>query len=199
MHPYSTSDSRVTTYGVLAVVSVVVAWLVGLATSQLSWPQWLVSAPSLAGVFAGLYALTDRYLWRTRLFRALGLCTTPSVAGTYVGELRSTFKDEHGQPVTRALELVITQTWTRVEITMAVAGGSSTSRSRSAVACVDRGGAATRLTYYYRNLVNPSAADPDMGDHDGAAEVEITVDGKLSGRYFNSRPRAGSIEAKRQP
>jgi hypothetical protein len=45
--------------------------------------------------------------------------------------------------------------------------------------------------------VNPALADADMGDHDGAAELRISPDGKMVGRYFNSRPRAGTIEAER--
>lgn len=197
MHPYATPESRVATYGALAVVSVVMAWLVVAATSHLSWPQWLISAPSVTAVFAALYALTDRWLWRTRFFRALRLSSTPDLSGSYVGELRSTFNDPAGSTVVRPLELTVTQTWTRIQISMTVGSGERTSRSRSVIACVGDAEPRTQLIYHYRNQINPAVADADMGDHDGAADLEVTADGHLSGRYFNSRPRAGSIEATR--
>jgi hypothetical protein len=41
-------------------------------------------------------------------------------------------------------------------------------------------------------------AAADMGDHDGAADLRLDPDGRLAGRYFNSRPRAGTIEGTRR-
>ena len=80
---------------------------------------------------------------------------------------------------------------------MSVGSSSRTSTSISYMANVSDEGASTRLGYCYRNKANPGVADDDMGDHEGATDVSITSDGNLSGRYFNSRPRAGSIEAHR--
>lgn len=198
MHPYSTSESRVKTYAVLAVASVIIAWAIVAATSMLSWPQWLVGAPSVTGVFPLLYRLTDRHMWRWRVFRALGLSTTPDLSGRYEGQLQSTYQDQSGKGVVRSLEVEISQTWTRILVRTAVGTGERTSRSRSVVACVGEAEPTPTLIYHYRNQVNPAVADEDMGDHDGAAEVEI-AGGRLEGRYFNSRPRAGSLTAERLP
>jgi hypothetical protein len=198
VHSYSTRESRVKVYSVIAVVSVVVAWSLVWLTSRWDWPQWLVSVPSLGGVFALLYGVFDRWLWRLRLVRWLGLVNIADVAGSYEGALISTFKDKTGKQTRRNVTFNIRQTWTQLEVIMSVRGGSSTSRSQSAVASVSNRGSGTHLIYVYHNQVNPAIADPDMSDHEGAADIEITADGTLTGRYFNSRPRAGSISARRK-
>lgn len=198
MHSYSTHETRVGVLGIIAVISVAVAWLLVWTTSHWDWPEWLVSVPSLGGVFALLYSAFDRWLWRLPLMRQIGLVDVADVAGTYVGTLTSTFKDKSGEQVKRNVTFNIRQTWTNIEVTMAVRGGSSTSRSQSAVASVSNRGLGTHLVYVYHNQVNPGVADPDMSDHEGAADVEITFDGVITGRYFNSRPRAGSIHARRK-
>ena len=81
MHAYASSESRVRAYGVIAVAAVGLSWLVVTTLSSLSWPEWLVSVPSVAGSFGLIYGLFDRYLWRTQLMRRLGLSRTPDVSG----------------------------------------------------------------------------------------------------------------------
>lgn len=198
MHPYSTDESRVSIYGGLAVVAVVLAWIIVAGTSRFSWPQWLVSAPSLAATFAATYAVFDRVLWKLPLLRRLAIVGVVDIRGTYDGRLVSTFKDSTGAPIERDVSLRVAQTWTHICVEMTVVSGTSSSVSTSALGSVTRDGQATRLSYIYRNRVNPGLADADMGDHDGAADLRIELDGAMSGRYFNSRPRAGSIQATRR-
>ena len=38
-----------------------------------------------------------------------------------------------------------------------------------------------------------------MGDHDGTAEVMITIDGAFEGRYYNFRGRQGTLRLTRVP
>jgi hypothetical protein len=198
MHPYSTDESRVPTYSMLAIIAVVLAWAIVAVTSHLSWPQWLVSAPSMAATFAVVYRAFDIYAWRWPVWRHLGLVGIRDLSGTYHGQLVSTFNDAQGQPVTREITLQVVQSWTRLKIEMAVASGQSSSLSTSALGSVTTDGAASCLTYLYKNRVNPALADADMGDHDGAADLRIYSDGRVKGRYFNSRPRAGTIVAQRE-
>lgn len=197
MHAYSTDESRVRTYSVLAVLSVVLAWAIVALTSLLKWPQWLVSAPAMGGVFATLYSAFDRYAWRWPICRRLGLVDVRDVSGTYDGALISTWKQD-GKQVEREVTFVVVQTWTTICVEMTVAAETSTSFSTSALAAITHDGAATGLTYIYKNSVNPGVADEDMSDHDGAAALRIYDDGRVTGRYFNGRPRAGTISARRR-
>ena len=72
------------------------------------------------------------------------------------------------------------------------------SRLISAVGSISQDGTATRLIYLYENKVNPGLADDDMNNHEGAADLRIKTDGTLEGSYFNSRKRAGTIQATRR-
>lgn len=197
MHSYSTHESRVGVYGLLAVISVVLAWAILWLSSSSPIPEWLISPPSLAGVYALLYAAFNRWGWRCGAFRQIGLVDIHDVSGEYEGSLVSTYRDENGEPIKRKVHFRIEQTWTQIEVTMTVAGGASSSKSQSAVASVSKRSGGTHLVYVYHNQVNPGIAAPDMSDHEGAADIEISRDGKLTGRYFNSRPNAGTIIAKR--
>lgn len=197
MHPYSTEESRVSVYGLLAVAAVALSWVIVTLTSHLTWPQWLVSAPSLAGTFAVLYRLFDTWAWRWVFFQRLGMVSVADVSGRYEGRLISTFIGPDGRQVERDVQIEIAQTWTRLNVIMTVASGSSSSYSISAVGAMTRDGVSTCLAYLYKNKVSPGIAEPDMADHEGAADVRIERDGRLHGRYFNSRPRKGSIEARK--
>jgi len=197
VHPYSTDESRVPVYGGLAVLAVVLAMLVSAALSPFSWPQWLVSAPSLAATFALSVAWFDRVAWRWTLVRQLGVVQVPNLAGRYEGKLTSTFEDDDGAQVEREVVIQVRQSWTRIAVDMTIRSGTSTSTSVSALAGIRGDHESVSLTYIYRNKVNPGIADSDMGDHDGAAELTIDSAGVAAGRYFNSRPRAGTLSLKR--
>lgn len=197
MHSYSTNESRVGVYGVFAVLSVVLAWLISTLTESLEWPQWLVSAPSVVGVFAALYTVFNRWLWRIKVIQNMGLGVMPDLTGIYEGKLTSNFKDAAGENVVRDIKIEIQQTWTAMSVEMDVTSGTSSSRSISAVGSVSRDGTSTKLVYVYRNKVNPGIADDDMQDHEGTADLRIKTDGRLDGTYFNDRLRKGTIQARK--
>lgn len=198
MHPYSTHESRVRVHSLLATVSVAVAWSVSLAMSNFDWPQWLVGAPSVVGAYALLYQVFDRWFWRTPLAQRSWFLEVPDLSGIYDGKLTSTYRDSAGNNVIIDISLVIQQTWTNMSVEMAVTSGTSTSRSISAVGSISQDGTATRLIYLYQNKVNPGLADDDMRDHEGVADLRVKTDGALEGTYFNSRKRAGTIQATRK-
>lgn len=197
MHPYSTDESRVQVYGLLAVAAVVASWLIVAVTSRFTWPQWLVSAPSLAATFTVAYRVFEVWIWRWAPLRGLGLVEVADVSGVYEGKLISTYRGPDGSNVERAVRFEITQTWTRLNVTMSVLTGESSSYSVSAVASMGNDGRVALLKYLYQNKVSPAIADADMADHEGAADLRIDASGRLYGRYFNSRPRSGSIEAQK--
>jgi hypothetical protein len=99
MHSYSTNESRVPVYTILAIIALVVAWIIGWLTSFAEWPQWIAGAPSFGAVFGGMYRLFDVRIWNTSFARRLGLVKVEDLNGTYEGELISTFKLTSGKPV----------------------------------------------------------------------------------------------------
>ncbi|MGF1652948.1 MAG: hypothetical protein ACFCUP_06475 [Actinomycetales bacterium] len=199
MHAYASYGNHVRVYGLLAVVSVVSAWTLYWLSGLVALPQWLISVPSVAGVFGLLYVAFDRWAWKWKVSRLLGLSPTPDLSGSYDGELTSTYRStEDGEYFKVAIEIEVVQSWSKLAVTLSVKRGTSTSRSISAMAAMTQHGEATRLVYVYRNQVSPGIADEDMRDHEGMADVVITRDGRLEGRYFNSRPRSGSLLAQRR-
>lgn len=197
MHPYSSDESKMPVYSAITIVAVLVAWALTAVTSGLSWPEWLVSPPSLAGVWAGLYKLFDIKLWNQPWARGIGLSRSPDLSGKYDCTLTSVFPDSDGQPTERQIDIEIGQTWTHLSVEMRVKTGSSTSRSISAQGAVGTEGSTPRLSYMYRNRVNPGIADDDMSDHEGAAELRLYDGESLEGTYYNSRLRSGTIRGRR--
>jgi hypothetical protein len=196
MHAYSYSGDRLRAFGLLAFLAVVVA--IGanaLAEKFQLGPPWLISAPTVAAAFGLLYSAMDRWAWKWRALRAVGVANTPIVAGHYVGTLRSSWD------VTTDIPIVIDvdQSWNRLIVRFEVTGGRQSSQSFSLAASLnDTGQHQARLTYMYRNSVRPGHADADMNDHDGTAELEVdTTTGMVSGRYYNYRGRQGTLELSR--
>jgi hypothetical protein len=196
MHRYSSDENRVTTYALLAVPAVAISWLLVKLVSIVEWPEWLVSVPAVSGSYVLCYGLFDRILWRTRFARALRLSTTPDVSGKYEGTLTSTYLDDQGEQAIHPIKVVVEQTWTHLHVRMDVGEDERTSSSVSFMGAISSEGSSCRLGYCYRNKINPAVADEDMGDHEGTADLVITG-GVASGRYYNSRPRSGAIEARR--
>lgn len=194
MHPYSSDDAKPRTLALIAVASVIVSYLITLVLSPLSWPEWLVSAPSLAGAYALLYSWFDRSLWKTWWSRKMELSTLSDVSGRYIGQLISQYPP--GDTTELDVEVVIVQRWTRIHVAMELPQ-VGTSRSSSFMAAVSSEGLGTRLTYSYRNQPQPGIAAEDMADHDGTADLIIDTAGSARGRYFNGRPRKGSLRLQR--
>ncbi|WP_018297639.1 hypothetical protein [Corynebacterium lubricantis] len=192
MHAYAT-DSRAQAYAYLTVLAVVIAVTMNAVVVSTGFSYgWLISSPSLGAAFIGLLKIFDIWAWRWKWLRKIGVTTTPAVDGIYEGTIRSTYAD-----TVVDVRLIIDQRWLRVLIRFEVMGATtSTSRSSSA-AIHEEGHHDARLTYTYSNQVRPGFAEGDMHDHDGAAEITITPEGEVSGRYFNARGRQGVILLKR--
>jgi len=192
MHSYA-GDNRLKMLGAIATVSVAVAIVVNFVWDRLGFEyDWLVSAPTVAGAFAGLHQLVDARLWKWSPLHRIGLIDTPVIDGVYVGTLNSTWP---GDPV--PIRIQIDQRWTNICIRFEVTA-PATSNSLSVTAALQREGHRdAALTYTYKNAIRPATAGDDMRDHDGTADVTITRDGKLSGRYFNARGRQGELAAAR--
>ncbi len=195
MHGYSTdSDERRVVPLLLAFLAISLAWLSSklLAVIHLSVPWW-VDAPSLMAFYGALYALFDRYLWRSGLASKLGLVRIPNLAGRWHGYLISSF-DGHAKR--HDLMINIFQSWTQITVFLTTA----TSMSRSSAAMIqveDPEGVA--LIYQYQN--QPLAdAMRTMHMHYGTAMLRVSNDGCLVGDYYAGRDRRtfGRICCRRQ-
>jgi len=195
MHAYAT-ESRSQVYGYLAVLATVIALILNRALDYIGWQYgWLVGAPSVGGAFVLLLGMFNVWAWRWRWLHRVGVVATPVIDGTYDGVLRSSYQGGIDVPV----RIIIEQHWLGILIRFEVLG-SETSSSRSVTAAVRvEGYRDARLIYTYLNQVRPGYADADMADHDGTAEVIVTADGRIDGRYFNFRGRQGRLTLNRTP
>lgn len=195
MHVYSSHDRRAGVYAVLATIAVALAIALSATADAFSLgPPWLVSSPTVAGAYALLYRLVDTAAWKWQWLHRLGLIDTPTVDGIYDGHLLSSF-----HPDEIPVRIEIDQRWTRLSVRFSVVGvTTSSSRSVAADLAAD-GHRDARLTYTYKNIINPVVADSDMGDHDGTADLYFdTTTGAVRGRYFNARGRQGTITLQRR-
>lgn len=192
MHAYATG-SRTQVYVYLAVIAVILAILTNAGVDATGFAYgWILSAPSVGGFFVILLQVFDTWAWRWSWLRTIGVTSTPVVDGVYEGTIRSSY-----QQTEVPVRLIVEQRWLRILIRFQVLG-RETSESRSAAAAVtEEGHRDARLIYTYTNHVRHGIADDDMHDHDGAADVVLTPDGRIRGRYFNARGRQGILELTR--
>ncbi len=163
-------------------------WLAALAFSAMpllkSLSGWVGVTISVgtASLFAGIFWLFDRKVWRwSPVLKFLGFCDlngTWDVVGQRLNPDGSTESDWSGQ-------MTIVQTWSRIAIVLK----SSQSRSISGPASLSREeGFGFRLLYTYSN--EPEPDQPALRNHRGTCELvfsETCSDG--TGVYFNDQQR----------
>ena len=184
MHGYSTdaSERRIVPL-LLALLAISLAWASSkfLAAVHLSVPWW-ADAPSSMAFYGALYALFDKYFWRSRLLYKLGLVRIRNFAGRWRGYLMTSF-DGHAKR--HDLMIHIFQSWTQISVYLTTA----TSMSRSCAAMIqvdDPEGVA--LIYQYQN--QPLAyAMKTMHMHYGTAMLRVSNCGCLAGDYYAGRDR----------
>ncbi len=184
MHGYSTdSKERRLVPILLAILAIAFAWIFArlLAFCHLSFPWWF-DAPSSLGFYAGLYALFDKYLWRKRLVRKMGLSGTPILAGLWYGFLTSSF-DTHAKRHDVLVEIF--QSWTQISILLR----TMTSVSASRVAAMETSGSeGVPVIYEYENQPLPDAPKT-MHIHYGTAMLRFSNDDNFTGEYHAGRDR----------
>jgi hypothetical protein len=195
MHVYSSDETRIPMYGTLAFLAVIVSIAVNAGADAIGLgPPWLVSAPTVAATFGLLYKWVDAKAWRWQWLHRVGLIGVPVVAGEYCGELVGSYDQTKKLPVTVRVD----QTWSRIFVYFEVTAPTSSTSYSVAAKVSAEGNHCARLIYTYKNQVRHGVAESDMADQDGTAEVVIdSRTGKMSGRYFNSRGRQGTLTLSR--
>jgi hypothetical protein len=185
VHPYSVdSGERFRITAIIVFLGVATAYLVYLIQDLLgfSWPWWF-DAPAAIGTGTIYYNLFDRWGWRLRLFRFIGLVETPDFAGKWIGTGLSSH-DVHETKFEATMS--ISQRWTAMKITLET--GSSRSESEIAAIKINEG-SASELCHTYTNRPK-SGSSSSMQIHSGTATLRINSSrNEIDGEYYAGRGR----------
>lgn len=186
MHPYSVDVTRpIRVMLVLSLCSVAAAFLFTRLVSALSiMPPWWLDTPAVLGFYGLIWQSYDRLLWRLGPSNRT-LSGIPNFAGTWAGELVSSFNERKELKVT----MVIRQTSSHMLITVHTA--TSESHSNMAALCAAPG-PTHGLRYAYHNKPIALANDA-MAQHEGTAHLVLSDDGQqIWGDYQADRFRGNS-------
>ena len=181
MHSYD-AEGRWRVVAFLAGGSVLLVWLFHAGLGVIDFePQWWLSVPSFAGVFSSLYWVFDRWVWKLRLLRKIGLIGIPDLNGIWEGQVESSYQD--GGAV-YAVSIVIRQRWLHIAVTLE----TDYSRSRSIAASLRTDDTPNpELSYLYINEPKATAVST-MNMHRGTTVIELKGD-VLEGDYYTGRGR----------
>ncbi len=154
---------------------------------------WYIGTPSIMGVYALLFFLFDRYLWKFKIFKKFGIIIGDDLNGKWVGIIKSSY--DNFQNDIRA-ELNIIQTATSIKIHGKFNQSKSVSvHENFGQSEIDN---QTALYYFYRNEPQYDAVET-MAIHEGSVKLVFDpVEKTLTGSYYSGRDRNnyGTIEVK---
>jgi hypothetical protein len=175
VHSYSTdNESRTKVTALLGALSFAVILL---------GPAYVpaLSVLSFALIFALLYGIFNRYVWRWRIVRFPGIVQVPNLSGSWKGYIETSYQgnipdeaispeDDFDSEYTRIeATLEITQQWRRINVRLGT--DSSLSDSKAATILVNEN-VWPSLSYQYEN--NPEPNTPaGMEMHHGTADLEL--------------------------
>ncbi|MEO6217857.1 MAG: hypothetical protein ABIO86_17650 [Sphingomonas sp.] len=149
---------------------------------QQNIPPVVLSMVGAGSVYAALYALFDRHVWK--LPRLSALLRVPNLSGSWRCEGQTINPDKSpGQQWTGEVRIV--QSWDKIRLRLTT--GQSTSNSVAAALIFDEADG-YRLMYNYSN--EPKITEPDLRGHRGFAELCFAKDCESAvGEYFNGHGR----------
>lgn len=155
---------------------------------------WYVETPSIPAIYALLFFVFDKFLWKNKLFRKLGIVVADNLNGKWNGVVKSSH-DNFQREI--PIELQIEQSATRVKI----CGTFGQSKSVSVHENFSRSEIDNQvaLFYFFRNEPNYDAPET-MAIHEGAVKLTYNKrENKLTGYYYSGRDRNnhGTIEVKK--
>lgn len=202
MHTYSTdNDLRPKIYGGLALLAYGITILVDVITNELStvlpFAAGLVISWGLA--FTAVWKIHDRWFWKTRIAKALGITRVPNLNGKWEGWIITSYEgeipedalypdddpSEDGQKLKAWLD--IDQTWRKINVHFETT--QTPSDSNGATMLTDEGKWPS-ISYQYENEGSPLVEGLDM--HFGTASLEYRDEGDtetLEGLYYTGPGR----------
>lgn len=180
---------------ILVGISAVITYAISATLQKygISIP-WYVETPSIPAIYALLFFIFDKFLWKNKLFRKLGIVVADDLNGKWNGIVKSSH-DNFQREI--PIELQIEQSATRVKI----CGTFGQSKSVSVHENFSRSEIDNQvaLFYFFRNEPNYDAPET-MAIHEGAVKLTYNKEeNKLTGYYYSGRDRNnhGIIEVKK--
>ncbi len=165
------------------IIKELAEYLVSLLEVSTGWSSAPVVAVPVFGLFAGLYFLFDKYLWKISWLRKVLL--VPDLNGKWRCNGHTNLKNAEQVDYDWNATVSITQSWSKILIHL----NTSQSESKSISASIyHEAGVGYRLLYQYNN--KPNANELDLNNHSGSAELLFTEDTvSASGSYYTDRHR----------
>lgn len=146
------------------IIKELAEYLVSLLEVSTGWSSAPVVAVPVFGLFAGLYFLFDKYLWKISWFRKVLL--VPDLNGKWRCNGHTNLKNAEQVDYDWNATVSITQSWSKILIHL----NTSQSESKSISASIyHEAGVGYRLLYQYNN--KPNANELDLNNHSGSAEL----------------------------
>ena len=147
------------------------------------WSSAPVVAVPVFGLFAGLYFLFDKVLWKISWLRKVLL--VPDLNGRWVCKGHTALKNADVVDYDWDATISITQSWSKILIHLKTKQSESKSISASIYHEV---GVGYRVLYQFNN--RPNADELDLSNHSGTAELLFSEDTEsATGSYYTDRHR----------
>jgi SMODS-associating 2TM, beta-strand rich effector domain len=185
MHTYTTDSSTfpkiiaLLAFAALAV-SIALGAVAELVRTNYGYP---IGGVSTLAIFGGLYWLTDNKLWRLTPFRQL--LRVPDLNGHWLCNGRTTRRDGEARDDSWTAQMTITQTWSRISVTLNTKESESYSTTASVTSNPDGN---CRINFQYLNTPIPSANL--LARHSGVCTLVFSHEGNnATGSYFTDHGR----------
>lgn len=157
--------------------------LILMLEANTGWSSAPVVAVPVFALFAGLYFLFDKYLWKISWLRKLLL--VPDLNGKWICKGCTNLKNAEVVHYDWEAIISITQSWSKIFIHLKTNHSESKSISAS---IYHEDGVGYRLLYQYNN--RPNVDEPDLSIHSGTAELLFSEDTEsASGFYYTDKHR----------
>lgn len=184
MHEYSIDVDQKNIVFYIALLSITLSSLLTALIGYLSesFPIVSVVGPLTAvSIFALLYTLFDKKIWRWKVLKKIGLVKVPDLDGEWEGTFNSSF---HNFNKSYPAQFKIEQTWTKI----CIMGKFNDSKSSSYTSAIKvNAGGGVKVFYSYQNEKNAEKADELFSDHKGYGSLLLNnEENKIEGTYFNN-------------
>lgn len=136
------------------------------------------------GFYGLFYGAFDRWIWRVRLLRSIGVIKVPDLNGAWDFRIISTFRKTEVEAT-----VTIHQTWRTIQLRLETAQSRSSSQIASILTDDPN---EFVLDYEFLNTPKQGAAVATMHMHRGSAEIRFQKNGAIAngeGEYYSGRDR----------